>query len=254
MIELLKHAGMKRQPKRLEEEYAPAFGAWQNDPSPDNTGTLLKEIDPIIKQGLNYYGGGLSNSPLMRGKAKQIAIQALSTYNPETAPLRTHIMSNMQRLQRLAAHERQTVRLPERVAVSQQRLAEVEKKFTDENSRPPSDIELADRMGVSVKRMAEIRKAARALPESMVMQPTEEGGVREMGSKSISQEPDQWVEMVYMTLDPINQIILERALGLHGHQPTNFTQIAKKLRLSSAAISQRWNKIQQLLDSRDEYL
>lgn len=254
MIELLKTAGMKRVPKRLEEEYAPAFNAWQQNPSPDTTSTLLKEIDPIIRQGLSYYGGGISNSPLMRGKAKQIAIKALSTYNPDTAPLRTHIMSNMQRLQRLAAHERQIVRLPERVAISQQQLLEVEKKFTDDRSRPPSDIELADRMGVAVKRLAEIRKAARALPESMVTQPTEEGGVREMGSRAISQEPDQWVEMVYMTLDPINQIILERALGLHGHRQANFSQIAKKLRLSSAAVSQRWNKIQQLLDAKDEYI
>jgi len=162
-------------------------------------------------------------------------------------------MSHLQRLRRLAAHERQLIRLPERVAISQQELTQIEKDLEDELSRSPTDVEVADRMGMAIKRIAEVRNAARAMPEAMVMQPQEEGLVKEPGVVSLVDDDDEWAKIVYMDLDPINQIILERMRGLNGHKPQNMSQIAKQLKLSVPAVSQRWNKIQQLLSSQADY-
>jgi hypothetical protein len=91
------------------------------------------------------------------------------------------------------------------------------------------------------------------MPEAMVMQPQEEGLVKEPGVVSLVDDDDEWAKIVYMDLDPINKIILERMRGLNGHKPQNMSQIAKQLKLSVPAVSQRWNKIQQLLSSQADY-
>ncbi len=249
-----KIAGMKRLPDKVDTQFKTDYANWQQKPTAANMSQMLKTVDPVINKGLANYSGGLSKSPMMRGKAKQLTINAIKSYDPKKGDINTHLMSHLQRLRRLGAHERQLIRLPERVAVSQQELAQIEKDLEDELSRPPSDIEIADRMGMSLKRIAEVRTASRALPEAMIMKPQEEGLAREPGVISLKGDDDNWAEIVYMDLDPINQFILERMTGMHGHMPINMSQIARKLKLSVPAISQRWNKIQKLLASQEDYL
>lgn len=252
MIEL-KEAGMKRKPDKINKEFESVYSAWQQKPQPKQMSQMLDTVEPIITQGLSNYTGGLGRSPNMRSKAKKLAIDAIKSYSPEKGDIRTHLMSHLQRLRRLAAHERQLIRLPERVAVSQQALLQTEKDLEDELSRPPSDQEIADRMGMGLKRIASVRNAVRALPEAMVMQPQEEGLAAEPGTVPLTVGTDEWAEIVYLDLDPTSQFILERMYGLHGHNTMNMSQIAKKLKLSVPAISQRWNKIQKILDEREDY-
>ena len=64
---------------------------------------------------------------------------------------------------------------------------------------------------------------------------------------------DAWVEFVYGDLNPTDQFVMERAMGLHGHQTIPAQQIAKHLGITPGAISQRMSRIQQLLDQRDEF-
>jgi DNA-directed RNA polymerase specialized sigma subunit len=250
-----KFAGMKRDKTvdKLEEQFKLDYTNWQQKPTPKGMSQMLNTVNPIINQGLANYSGGMSGSSTMRGKAKQLTVQAIQNYDPQKGSIKTHLMSHLQRLRRLAAHERQLIRLPERVAISQQELTQTEKDLEDELSRSPTDVEVADRMGMAIKRIAEVRNAARAMPEAMVMQPQEEGLVKEPGVVSLVDDDDEWAKIVYMDLDPINQIILERMRGLNGHKPQSMSQIAKQLKLSVPAVSQRWNKIQQLLSSQADY-
>jgi hypothetical protein len=53
-------------------------------------------------------------------------------------------------------------------------------------------------------------------------------------------------------MDPINQKIMEHSLGLHGQPRLPNHEIAKLLRLSPGAISQRKARIQQTLDKESE--
>lgn len=250
----LKEADMKRKPDKLHEQFMGDYMAWKQKPTARQMSQMINTVNPIINQGLSNYTGGLSRSPYMRGQAKKLTIDAIKSYAPEKGDIKTHLMSHLQRLRRLAAHERQLVRLPERVAVSQQNLLQVEKDLEDELSRPPSDQEVADRMGMALTRIAEVRHAARALPEAMVIQTQEEGIAQEPSTTALAVDgANDWAEVIYLDLEPTNQFILERIQGLHGHKPMNMSQIAKKLKMSVPAISQRWRKIQQLLDTREDY-
>jgi hypothetical protein len=60
---------------------------------------------------------------------------------------------------------------------------------------------------------------------------------------------ESWHEFVYHDLDPIDQVILEHSLGLHGKQVLPNQDIARKLKLSPGAISQRKVRIQDQLNA-----
>ena len=46
----------------LEEQYRPAYEAWQADQTPEGNATFLKAVDPIVQKGIKMYGG---DSPLV---------------------------------------------------------------------------------------------------------------------------------------------------------------------------------------------
>jgi hypothetical protein len=52
---------------RLEPEYHPHYVAYAADPSPRATSALLKAVDPVIRLGVQTYGGG--DSAVMRGRS-----------------------------------------------------------------------------------------------------------------------------------------------------------------------------------------
>jgi hypothetical protein len=71
-------------------------------------------------------------------------------------------------------------------------------------------------------------------------------------AEPLSPDDSAWISLVYSDLGPVDQYILERVLGLHGHPPTPPSRVAKELKVSPGAVSQRMEKIQAQLDRRDE--
>jgi len=235
----------------IEPEFEQPFTAWKQNANPQTAGAMLKAVDPVINTAMRSFGG--NNSPTLRIKAKQIVIDdALPSYSPDRGSLRSHLMSRLQRLQRLSGREQSAISLPERVALDQMHMERSRKELEDSLSRPPSDQELADHAGLSLRRIGHIRRGVRSMAESTITQQNASGaGGYDPSARGLN-EDDPWLEFVYMELGPTDQTILERSLGLHGHTPIHPIELARTLKVSPAAISKRMTKIQGLLDRRDE--
>ncbi len=59
-------------------------------------------------------------------------------------------------------------------------------------------------------------------------------------------------QFLYHDLDPYDQVILEYGLGLNGSPKLPAAQIARRLKLSPGAVSQRASRIQQQLDELED--
>lgn len=241
------------QPEK-EEKKAPGIPAWEQDlqnwqrsPTPQYTTALLKHMHPTIENGLKTYGGQ-NISPMLRSQAKQLAIQAFHTYNPEKGALNTHVMHNLQRLQRLQAKDTNIIRIPERHMLSWQHLRAAEDELTEVLLRPPTTHELADHTGLSPAKIAKLRKTVLPVAEGSF---SADGDEEFDTAPAVEQTPHmQAAELVYDDLsDPTDKLILEYGLGLHGRSRMQTAQLAKKLHVSPSAISQRTAKIQALLDA-----
>jgi DNA-directed RNA polymerase sigma subunit (sigma70/sigma32) len=240
---------------KIEDDFREPYVAWQQARSPETAGALLRAVNPVLDSAVQAFAP--AGGPVVRSHAKRLALEAFDRYDPARGRLKPHLMSHLQGLQRIAGRMNAPIRLPERVAIDRLRLEDAERELSDELGRPPSDGELAARAGLTLKRLAGVRKARLAVaPEAFDSVSGEDG--EEAGSDpavtKLGPDPGQaqWVEFVYDSLAPTDQYVMERLLGLHGHRPASPAALARELRVTPGALSQRTARIQQLLDRRDE--
>jgi DNA-directed RNA polymerase specialized sigma subunit len=237
----------------LEDDYRQPFMDWKADPSPTNTGRLLKAVQPVLRTAVRSYAGPSARSANIKSRAKTLAVEAFSSYDPARGALKGHLMSRLQRLRRDASRQRQIIRMPEQAALNQMQAAAASKELEEQLGRPPSDQELADFTGLSTKRLQYIRSGVRPVATSTITRRGEEGmGGFDPRVRDLQENHDAWLQFVYDDLDPTNQFIMERVLGMNGHPTTPPTRVAQQLRVSPAAVSHRMAHIQKKLDKRDE--
>ncbi len=236
----------------LEPEFAPHFQTWKLNPTPHAATGLLRALQPTIDKAIGAHVG--APNPFLRSRAKQMALQAVGSYDPYRAKLSTHLFNQLQGLKRVARKQNQVIAVPERVALAQGQVLQAENELLDRLGRDPTTTELADYTGLSAKRLRQVRAApSNAMPEGYY-----EGMVGEEGgggfSPAVQHDPTQaYLELVYSDLDPSNQQIMEWTLGLHGRKKLSNQQIAAKLGLTPGAISQRKAAIQRMLDEQQGF-
>lgn len=238
--------------KQLEPQYLEPYTAWKQKPGPDTLQPLLKKLDPVLDTAIHTYGLG-SSGDLIRGKAKIIAAKAIPRYDPDSAKLNSFLYAQLQGLRRVAQKQQSPIRIPERVLLDQQRLFEAEGNLKDELGREPDDVELSDYLSLPIKKIEYIRKFKPARAEGSLVGKDDDGQDTKIDPSVWvpgKQGFDPWTDFVYHSLEPTDRVIFERTVGLHGKRPLQTKEIAKILRITPSAVSQRKTKIKSMLDKK----
>lgn len=239
-------------PDKLEDDYRAPLEAWQQQPGPATAGALLRAVEPEIRRGISAHVG--RGNPLLHSRARRLVLESLPRYNARQSRLGTYIVNQLQGLKRINRQQTQILRLPERVSLDAQFLERAEADLTEQLGRPPALSELADFSGLSARRIQHVRQFQAPVSEGYLdyrSQQQEGGGMLPAVAQAGGRDP---VQLVYPDLEPINQKILEWSLGLYGQPQLANREIARRLRLTPGAISQRKARIQQLLDEAQNYL
>lgn len=233
----------------IEKDFETDYLNWKQDPNPTHTGTLLKKLQPVISSSIRTFA--LEDSPLTKSRARLLAADAIKSYDPSKAQLRTHVMNHLQGLRRITAQHAQLIHIPEAIALDKKHLLESELELRESLGRDPSDAELSANTHLSLKRIAKIRLAHSAVAEGATDN-LATGGVTGADMAVNLDDQTGWREFVYHSLPPTDQLILEHSLGLHGKPQLSNQDIARKLGVTPAAVSQRRTRIQDQLDMRDD--
>lgn len=224
------------------EPWEEAYEAWRVKPTPEAMGNLLEASDPVLRSAVQSYGRG---NPALYSKARQLAIKAYQSYDPERGTkLRTHVMNQLQPLTRHAHKLSTAVRVPERSAHELYLMGQARAGFQDKRGREPSDGELSDLTGLSHKKLLQLRRAGGELAESSLLE-TDESGEAGTAYPGVHRESPEkiWAEYVHHDLGPVDQQILRWRTGLHGDPVLSNNEIAKRLKLTPGAVSQRAARI-----------
>ena len=215
-----------------------AYQFWKKNPDAGNMRRLLDVARPVIDKAITSYAGG---DPSFKGHAKKLAIDAFRTFSPtKGAKLRTHLLIRLQPLRRAYTKRLSPLAVPERVQLDKMRIDQTEQAFTQLHGREPSDAELAEETGLSLKRISHVKAfAGGSLSEGRMVI---EGEQMLPGSNVVTPE-DIVVEFVHHDLDPVDKKILEWKTGLYGKRRLTTGEIARRLKITPSAVSQRAAKI-----------
>lgn len=233
------------------------YPQWQTNQNPEMNTKLLGTIQPIIDTAVSSYAGS-NASPTIKNRARLMALKALQTYDPKRGNVKTHLLSQMQGLRRLAAKEQNIISIPEQVGLDFQRLSAAENELRDQLSRDPTDDEVADMTGLSTRRIKKIRGFHQPVSEGMTS--VQRAGSEDAANTDIASTPpnytkdtDAWLDFVYGDLSPTDKLIMDMTLGRNGRRPTSTQDIARRLNITPGAVSQRAAKIQNMIDQRHQH-
>lgn len=246
-------SGQPAHPRAKKPTIEDHYTKWVTSQSPTDMTALVNSAKPIIDSAITTYAGG-NTSPVVRSRAKQIVINAIKRYDPESGvPMRNWLMTNLQELRRISSQLESPIVIPERVKIDAFRVRQVTNEFEEEHGRSPSISELSDLTGLNAKRIAYVKQLDR---------PTVTEG---QFTKEDSEDSDDidaylpgvpgddwmsiWAEYVYHDLDEINKKIFDMYVGRGGYkQGMTVNEMAKELGMSAAAVSQRAKKISDKLE------
>lgn len=208
---------------------------------------MMRSLDPFIRSAAKKYTGG--ESPVILGRAKIDLLKSLPKYNPRVAAPNTFVNSQLQGLQRWSQSRVNGVRIPSRAPSQAIKLETMSSELEDELGRPPSTVELARKAGLTVTAIDKIRSFKRPTPGSTeYVAGDEEDSVNAEDQIVRPPNDDVWLEMIYDELSDRDRVILEHTIGMFGRPKLSTNQLAKRLKISPGAISQRRRKLQTHID------
>lgn len=231
----------------LEPEYADAFSAWKAQPSPATVGPLLQAVDPLLRQAAKHYSG---DHPVSHGDARRLFLSAIPRYDPKRVKLSTFVYSQLQGMRRDDRRAGRGVRVSDQTAADRYGLEQARRSFADEQGREPTDDELMDHAGVNPKRYARALRYQPAVAQGSLDAAAGGSGLGGYDAGEIRPHPGVALmhHLVYAGLPSLDQQVMALTLGMHGRPPLSNLEVARTLKLSAGAISQRKAKIQTALD------
>jgi DNA-directed RNA polymerase specialized sigma subunit len=243
---------MPELPLLLEQPYRDAYQRWKSDNSPPTTAAMLKTIEPVIEKQL--YRFSTDDRNVLRPHAKLITLQAMDNYDPTKASLNTYLSTQLQRLNRVQMKQRNVVHAPEKKQYDAQRIQFATNELTEELGRSPTITEVSERTYLSPKRIESVMKMRADINSGRY---DSEGGEDDaFRAPAVSSPLDLEIklELIYPDLSDQQKLILEHTLGLYGKRKLSNNDIARKLNVSPAFISQQKNRIQRMMDKSDSLL
>lgn len=229
-----------------------AYAAWSANPSADGLRAVVDAHDADVTSALKAYAPQHADNPVVRQRARLMAADAIRAYRPGgEAKLGTHIHSQLQALRRVAPRVTDPLPKPERLAIESAQIDTHRTALKDSLGREPSIDELAEYAGYDPNKLRRVLSRNRAVvPESYIdntgdVEDNAEvmPGVRKKSVEAV------WADYVYHDLSDVDKVIFQHRTGYGGNPVLSNEDIARKLRLSPGAISQRANRIQAKLNS-----
>lgn len=194
---------------------------------------LLDRFMGSIMSAVRAYQAAPLPYSVLQTEGVRVAAEAFEKFDPKHGvALSTYVHNYVrQRLNRYVIEHQNIARIPEYTALQIGALRQAEQELAERLQRPPTTDEIADHMGISVKQVARIRKSQRtSLLEGSLDADTLD--------TYMSDRNFERVMLAYYALTPEEKLVFDYSLGAHGQPRLPAAEIAKKLGVSNARISQ----------------
>lgn len=198
---------------------------------PSDIEPLLDQFEPVIQTQLRRYAGHVNvPEPAIRADLENRFVQAARSFDPgRGVQLATHVNWHLKGVHGFVAQHQNLGRIPESQMPKIRELTSAVHVLQDELGRVPDNAALASRLNWSPTQTARLRRSLR----KDLLAP---GLQMPVGSLM----PSAWEAMKSLLpaeLDPKEKFVFEHTTGAGGARVMQAQQMAKKLRISNAAVS-----------------
>ena len=188
---------------------------------------------------------------VLEAQAKQLALAAFKTYDPNRVPpvlLSTHLVNALQKLSRTRYEHQSTLSVPEQHRITFNKIQMAHAQMEDEFGRKPTVDEVADRLGLP---QAHIKKVIGNVARKEFLESGE-------GPSFQRQNDDDVIHLAYADMTPLQKKVFEMRTGYNGTQTPNEAarrdgaQIMHELGITQGQLSYQLNKIVELLAKADK--
>ena len=232
----------KKDQQKYTAELLTAEPTYKRLQGGDNTAksAILRELEPTITKAISAYAGG---DPSYKTQARLLALEAVNSYDPSKgASLSTYVYSNLRRLQRLSAQRGNLTRVSENASLERLQIQRAMREWVADHGDDPTTEDLSNITGLSRKRIDSIMNNKPVVPDSMIQ--TAEGESLVVADDS-QRALDLYNHAIYDEFDAVDKKIYEWCTGYGKGERLPNTEIARRLKISPAAVSQRLSKISQ---------
>jgi len=238
-------------PKPVEAPVTPqsTYELWKANPSPKTMGVFLNAAESNIQNAVRQYAGEADE--LSMGYAKRLVSRALPNYDPTKGSLNTYINRQIQPVQRWSQQRRRVVQIPSRAIAESADVNRVSTELEQELGRVPTIEEIADNTGIPVGRIKRLQQSsALVMPSSTSSGESDDGGLPDtLEDEPVEQDTfSAWLNLIRADLTSVDRLVLDYTLGINGKAKKSNAEIAKLLKMSPSAVTQRSARIQSLLD------
>lgn len=217
----------------------PEYDSWIEDPTPETLSGIVTALEPTMNAEVQRYTGP---KPILRSRAKMLAIKAIRSYDPTRgAHLRSWVVTQLQPLSRYGQQLRQ-VHASETAIRQAAEVNRIREELSDELGRDPSVAELADKTGISVARINKVRQTVKPTVSESAFSPNADEVASLPGTVSVDRV-GMAEEIIYDSLNPRDKMIYDLKTGKHGKAQLTNQEIAKRLGVTPALVSQRSGNI-----------
>lgn len=194
---------------------------------------LRRRTRPLIQSQVNKYRANAVPQPVLVAKADQILVESAGSYRQGTgAGFRTHLFTNLRRLNRFSAARSNIATIPEartqRIGIYQRVYADMQVR----KRRPPTTSELADELNWTRAEVLTMQRSQRRDVMSSGLKVPARMDTTEYRRRRVMD--DIWFE-----LTPDEQIVFAHLTGTHGRRQIDKGQnISRATGFSPAKVSQ----------------
>ncbi|RUM29596.1 MAG: hypothetical protein DSY42_06175 [Aquifex sp.] len=212
-----------------ETELMDIYLAWQAHKKPEHFEKLYKAFEPTIQHMISKWNANL-DPRTMKSLAKVQFLKALETYDPDKGTaLGTHVYNYLQKLSRYSMSYGETVRMPENLRLKVGSLLDAINKLREKLGRDPTIDELADELAWPKREIERIFK--------YMYEEKAEGSLEMPAAADIYTPKEAAIESIYRKLSAEEKLVFEHLTGYGGKPILKAKDIAKKLGVSPAQVS-----------------
>jgi RNA polymerase primary sigma factor len=208
---------------------------WKQDRDEDTLQALFNSHRPLIRKLTQELQGNLPPSSV-EAKIKREYMNALETYDPtKGAQLNTHIVGRSRKVLRDIYKLQNVARLPEATTIKVPMYQNLKANLSEQLGRDATHGEIAKEMSTSI---GEVQRLEQGLRRDLIAIP---GQLQHQ--RSVDVRMMEVLEHTMYELTPQEQAVMEYTFGVHGKPELSAQDIAMRLGITPARVSQIKGKI-----------